>query len=158
MEQLGGQQTLAEGQQSTTGGGGGSTAAATTQGAGNGHETGGGELNADQQTVEGNGNPAMPIPVTCRMYTEAELRAMDPELQEWTAADEKLRGVYGDTIHHNDGSHLTGNIAEYDDAKWQRLHLRVISGKLPLYDLPNGRWAKVFLQIQTQLLKDARER
>ena len=142
--QLGEQPATANGQTITGGNVGGDATAATAQDA--------------QQEVEGTGDPAMPAPVDCQWFTEAELRERDPRLQEWTAADEKLLGVYGDTIHHNDGSHLTGNIEGYNDAKWQRLYLRVISGKLPLYDLPNGRWAKVFLTIQTQLLKDARER
>ena len=108
--------------------------------------------------MEGSDDIAEPIPVTLRMLTEADIREQDPLLQDWTAADEKLRSVYGDTIHHNDGSHLSGGIEGYDDAKWQRRYLRVISGKLPLYDLPNGRWAKSFLHIQTQLLCDVRER
>jgi hypothetical protein len=59
--------------------------------------------------------------------------------------------VYGDTIHQNDGTHLDGGIGVAEDAKWQRLHLRVAACNLPLYDLPNGRWANWFLETLTNL-------
>ena len=53
-------------------------------------------------------------------------------------ADRRLCSVYGDTIHQNDGAHLDGGIGVAEDAKWQRLHLRVAACNLQLYDLPNG--------------------
>ena len=73
------------------------------------------------------------------MFTEAELRAADPLLQAWTPVDETLRLCLGDTLHQNDGTHLTGNVEGYDDRRWQRLHRRVIAGRIPLYNLTDGR-------------------
>jgi len=86
-----------------------------------------------------------------RHCTDAELRAEDLWLQRLTDADHRLCSVYGDTIHQNDGTHLDGGIGVAEDAKWQRLHLRVAACNLPLYDLPNGRWATWFLETLTNL-------
>ncbi|KAL3822014.1 hypothetical protein ACHAXA_003000 [Cyclostephanos tholiformis] len=86
-----------------------------------------------------------------RTFTEEQLRDADPRLQRLTAADRRLLGVFGDTIHLNDGAHLDGGIGVAEDAKWQRLYHRVASCSLPLYDLPNGRWAHRFLTTLTDL-------
>jgi len=86
-----------------------------------------------------------------RHCTDAEFRAEDPRLQRLTDADRRLCSVYGDTIHQNDGTHLDGGIGAAEDAKWQRLHLRVAACNLPLHDLPNGRWAHWFLETMTDL-------
>jgi len=86
-----------------------------------------------------------------RHCTDAELRAEDPQLQRLTDADRRLCSVYGDTIHQNDGTHLDGGIGVAEDAKWQRLHLRIAACNLLLYDLPNGRWATRFLETLTNL-------
>jgi hypothetical protein len=88
----------------------------------------------------------------------AYLRTADPLLQNFTGADRKLHGVFGDTIHHNNGRHLDGGIGEDEDRKWQRLHERVVAARLPLYSLPNGRWAKRFLAMQTALWRNVQER
>ena len=94
----------------------------------------------------------------CPLITEAELRSMDPLLQEWTPTDEVLHNIYGDTIHNNNVTHLTGEIEGYNDTRWQRLHLQVISGKLSFYNLPDGCWIIKFLEIQTSLWRDGRLR
>jgi len=86
-----------------------------------------------------------------RCCTDAELRVEDPQLQRLTDADRRLCSIYGDTIHQNDGTHLDGRIGVAEDAKWQRLHLRIVACNLPLYDLPNGRWATRFLETLTNL-------
>ncbi len=86
-----------------------------------------------------------------RHCTDAELRAEDPRLQRLTDPDHWLCSVYGNTIHQNDGTHLDGGIGAAKDAKWQRLHLRVAACTLPLYDLPNGRWAHRFLETLMDL-------
>jgi hypothetical protein len=86
-----------------------------------------------------------------RHCTDAELRAEDPRLQRLTDANRRLCSVYGNTIHQNDGTHFDGGIGIAEDAKWQRLHLRVADCNLPLYDLPNGRWATRFLEMLTNL-------
>jgi hypothetical protein len=90
--------------------------------------------------------------------TDAELRAEDPRLQRLTDTDHRLCSVFGDTIHQNDGTHLDGGIGVAEDAKWQRLHLRVVACNLPLYDLPNGRWATRFLETLTNLCVGVVER
>ncbi len=43
-------------------------------------------------------------------FTEEELRDTDPRLQQLTAADRRLLGIFGDTIHLNNGTHLDGGI------------------------------------------------
>ena len=88
------------------------------------------------------------LPCCC---TDAELRVEDLQLQRLTDADPWLCSIYGDTIHQNDGTHLGGVISVPEDAKWQRLHLRIAACNLPLYDLPNGRWATRFLETMTNL-------
>ncbi len=86
-----------------------------------------------------------------RTFTEEELHGADPRLQQLTAADRRLLGIFGNTIHLNDGTHLDGGIGVNKDARWQRLYNRVSSCSLPLYDLPNGRWAQRFLTTLTDL-------
>ena len=61
-------------------------------------------------------------------------------------------------IQQNDGSHSDGGIGIGDDRLWQRLHRRIASCNLALYDLPNGRWADRFLTLQAGLWEDARLR
>jgi hypothetical protein len=84
-------------------------------------------------------------------FTEEELHGADPRLQWLTAVDRGLLGIFGNTIHLNDGTHLDGGIGVAEDAKWQRLYNRVASCTLPLYDLPNGQWAQRFLTTLTNL-------
>ncbi len=53
------------------------------------------------------------------IFTEEELRRDESCLQELTAADCKLIQIFGDTIHHNNGLHLTGDIPVAVDQIWQ---------------------------------------
>ena len=92
------------------------------------------------------------------LMTADDIARADPNMQDITPADQMLISVYGDTIHQNDGRHLDGGIGVNEDRKWQRLHFRVASCKLALYDLPNGRWATRFLDILTKLWRATRER
>jgi hypothetical protein len=89
---------------------------------------------------------------------EAQLRAIDPKLQQFTDADRRILGLYGDSCHQNDGTHMDGGIGHGADLKWQHRYRRVIANRHQLYWLPSGRWAKRFLQILTELLTDVRER
>jgi hypothetical protein len=84
-------------------------------------------------------------------FTEAELREADPQLQRLTTADWRLLGIFGDTIHLNNGTHLDGGIGAAEDAKWQRLYNRVAACSLPLYNLLNGCWAHCFLTADRPL-------
>jgi hypothetical protein len=94
----------------------------------------------------------------CMPRIEDELWTDNPLLQIFLGADLKLHGIFGDTIHHNDGRHLDRGIGEDKDRKWQRLHKRVVAACLPLYSQPNGWWAKQFLAMQTALWHDVRLR
>ncbi len=89
---------------------------------------------------------------------EDELWTNNPLLQVFRGVDWKLHGIFGDTIHHNDGRHIDGGIGEDEDHKCQRLHERIVAARLPLYSLPNGWWAKRFLALQTTLWRDIRLR
>jgi hypothetical protein len=84
-------------------------------------------------------------------FTEEELHEADPQLQQLTTADRWLLGIFNNTIHLNDGTHLNGGIGATEDAKWQRLFNHVAACSLPLYNLPNGRWAHRFLTTLTDL-------
>jgi hypothetical protein len=50
-------------------------------------------------------------------------------------ADQKMDKVYGDHIHHNPGTHLSGGIA--DDALWQERWLQLVSFPSHAYDVLN---------------------
>ena len=100
--------------------GGVSTEAA--QGTKDGTNTAGGDPTPGQQENVDDSSAAAdaePIPVSYQIPTKVELRlrAMDPLLQEWTPVDEVLQCIIGDTIHHNDNTHLAGGIEGYNDAK-----------------------------------------
>ncbi len=84
-------------------------------------------------------------------FTEEELHGADPQLQQLTAVDWWLLGIFGNTIDLNDGTHLGGGIGAAKDAKWQRLCNRVAACSLPLYNLPNGQWAHRFLTMLANL-------
>jgi hypothetical protein len=110
--------------------------------------------------VEGDDPPTVgPIAHTPHMLRmEDELWTNILLLQIFTGVDQKLHGVFGDTIYHNDGRHLNGGIGEDNDCKWQCLHKRVVAACLPFYSLPNSWWAKCFLTLQTALWHDVRLR
>jgi hypothetical protein len=73
-----------------------------------------------------------------RTFTEEELHGADPRLQQLTTTDWRLLGIFDNTIHFNDGTHLDGGIGAAKDAKWQQLYNRVAACSLPLYNLPNS--------------------
>ena len=62
--------------------------------------------------------------------------------------------TYGDTIHLNDGTHLTGTVDPEEDAMWQEIYGNTIAGNLPLYDLPNGKEGNRFLDYFAQIIED----
>ena len=74
--------------------------------------------------VGGAGTSAQGAGPTCnhRVYTEEELRAVDPKLQE------KVESVYGcDALHQNDaGTHLDGGIRMEEDTKWQYMYQCIV--------------------------------
>ncbi|EJK55331.1 hypothetical protein THAOC_24945, partial [Thalassiosira oceanica] len=116
------------------------------------------QLNLERGTGQPNGGGENVGPtlnqVKLQSYTREQIETNDPKLQEWTPADERLRETYGDTIHHNDGAHLTGTVDPEDDATWQELYRQTITGSLPLYDLPNGKEENRYLDILAQIVED----
>jgi hypothetical protein len=64
-----------------------------------------------------------------------------------TDADRKLDEVYGDHVHDNDGTHLSGGIN--DDRLWQRYWQQIAQEKPRRYNLPQSKEGKLFL---TQLV------
>jgi hypothetical protein len=84
-------------------------------------------------------------------FTKEELYGADPRLQLLNTTDRYLLGIFGDTIHLNDGTHLGSGIGVAEDAKWQWLYNHVASCSLPLYNLPNGQYAQCFLMMLTDL-------
>ncbi len=54
-----------------------------------------------------------------RHFSDAELRTEDRWLQWLTDADRRLCGIYGNTIHQNDGTNLDGGNGVGEDAMWQ---------------------------------------
>ena len=69
-------------------------------------------------------------------YTKSTAH-MAPNPSENTEADRKLRAVYGDTIHRNDGRHLDGGIA--NDEGWQARYDAAVANPHQLYLPPQGR-------------------
>ena len=74
----------------------------------------------------------------------------DLQGHQLTQCDLKLRSVYGDYVHRNDGTHLPGGIA--DDALWQT-RWRQISNLTPrFYDAPKGKAGRRFVILLTEEL------
>ena len=93
------------------------------------------------------------------VYTEEELRAANPELQVLTAADTKLIGVFGDTIHQNDGTHLREGVSVAEDTAWQRRWIQVIAGPhSSFYSLPRSKEGKRLPDLLVAEWKGCRER
>ena len=56
-----------------------------------------------------------------------------------------LQGVYGDFLHHNDGLHLDGGIA--DNAAWQRRWRRLAAQSASWYATPSGAVGRRFMAV-----------
>ena len=88
-----------------------------------------------------------PVEVTCvggdttPPEENADLPGFSPE-----SAHLLLQGVYGDFLHHNDGSHLDGRIA---DAVWQRHWRRLAAQSESWYATPSGAVGRRFTVILT---------
>ena len=93
------------------------------------------------------------------VYTEKELHAADLNLQELVAApDHKLIEKIGNTIHQNDGTHLHGGVAVYDDTIWQRRWKKFLVGPQSLYFLSRGKITNHFISLLTAKWIGARAR
>lgn len=89
-----------------------------------------------------------------QQFTRAQLQAGDSKLQPLTHADTRLLETYGDTIHLNDGTHLTGTVDPDTDAMWQEIYGNMIAGSLPLYTLPKGKEGNRFMDTLAQIVED----
>jgi hypothetical protein len=76
--------------------------------------------------------------------------------QEETEADKKLIAVYGDTIHRNDGRHLSGGIV--NDKAMQMLYDNVVSYPHPMYLPPKGKVGNRFIVMYTAEMRKVRDR
>ena len=70
--------------------------------------------------------------------------------------DLKLKEVYGDYLHQNDGTHLDGGIQ--DDAVWQERWKKLVGLPAQRYQAPGGAVGRRFLRILTQELLGIRSR
>ena len=86
---------------------------------------------------------------------DAEM-ATDLLIQVEHKADRRLIGVYGDTIHRNDGRHLNGGIT--GDAGMVWLYDKVVINPHPMYLPPKGKSGNQFIQKIDAELKKVRTR
>ena len=92
----------------------------------------------------------------CETIATQEPAHAAPDPGEDTEADRKLRTVYGDTIHRNDGRHLDGGIA--DDQIWQARYDAVVANPHQLYLPPQGKIGAEVVSLMASELRGVRER
>jgi hypothetical protein len=71
-------------------------------------------------------------------------------------ADQKMDKVYGDHVHQNPGTHLSGGIA--NDAPWQERWLQLVSFPSHAYKVPSGAVGKRFVEKVAEELKGIQSR
>ena len=81
---------------------------------------------------------------------------VEPNPGEDTDVDRKLRAVYGNTIHRNDGRHLDGGIA--NDTVWQARYDAVVANPHQLYLPPQGKIEAKVVSLMASKLRGVRER
>jgi hypothetical protein len=67
-----------------------------------------------------------------------------------TDVDKMMDKVYGDHVHHNDGTHLDGGIS--NDTSWQDYWKRIIVFPGQNYNLPKGKVGKRFIFTLASIL------
>eukprot|EP00957_Ditylum_brightwellii_P204671 15340358-Ditylum_brightwellii.AAC.1 len=72
------------------------------------------------------------------------------------AADRLLISVYGDTIHDNDGSHMSGRIV--DNKLWQQYWTDLTALPIQYYDVLSGSVGRRFLFMLVEILDGVVER
>ena len=120
---------------------------------------GGGTAAAEEENNDGDGgvgdagDPDPPEDIAW-----ADVREADPQIHAYSACDDKLFEVYGDTIHRNTGDHMPGGVDAVVDAFWRRKYREVTSSNLSLVDLPSGKPTERFILLATEEFKGVRER
>ena len=76
---------------------------------------------------------------------------VEPDPEEDTDADRKLRAVYGDTIHRNESRHSDGGIA--NDAVWQARYNVVVSNLHQLYLPHQGKIGAEVMSLMVSKLR-----
>ncbi len=74
-----------------------------------------------------------------------------------TESHQTIRQVFGDHIHDNDGTHLTGGLPEEVDKKWQDWYKSLIATPSRAYTLRRNGTSKRFLSILTEELQNVRK-
>ena len=77
---------------------------------------------------------------------------------EVSLANQLLNVAYGNHAHHNDETHLAGDIAASEDRKWRKRWICMVQLAPSRYNVPKGRVGHSFLIILTNVFRDARER
>ena len=71
-------------------------------------------------------------------------------------ADARLMEVFGDTLHRNDGTHLSGGVA--DDRQWQARWRRLAGQSASWYAAPAGKVGRRFVSIFAAEMEGVRAR
>ncbi len=96
------------------------------------------------ETEPGNGTPEQD------KETAAEQEIGDLPDIELSDADRMMDKVYGDHVHQNPGTHLSGDIP--DDEMWQDYWQRLIVFPSHTYDAPSAAVARRFIELLAELL------
>jgi hypothetical protein len=75
-----------------------------------------------------------------------------------TDADLRLKAVYGDSVHRNDGTHLAGGLDRQTDKLWQSRWTRLVQLTSSQYDVPKGLVGRRFVKLLTLELAGVRAR
>jgi len=98
-------------------------------------------------TATNNAAPGMPTtaPPPPPAAAEFDSTAADLPAYEITAADLLLDSVFGDHVHANDGTQLSGDVPE--DPLWQRRWRKLVAYSPQRYEVPKGRIGQRFLSM-----------
>jgi hypothetical protein len=99
----------------------------------------------DSRTRKANGNKEQLAGQEEGQIEEEEIPVRDMPGATIDTVDQMMDKVFGDHVHHNDGLHLDGGIA--DDATWQDYWRRLIFFPGQMYNLPKGKVEKRFIRI-----------
>ncbi len=99
--------------------------------------------------------PSMP-PYPITNPTQHPETIEDLKRQTEHSIDTELIKLYGDTVHRNLGTHLTGNID--NDSQWYYIWFQLISYHHPLYSPPQSKLGRDIVKTLSQEFQGVRER